>query len=124
MTNPGRINEPQRHRGTEKKVEESMKKGLHPSDSSSMLFFFIALFVSFSVPLCLCGSPLIETVEYAAVGEELGLRFVPIVDERRDREQLDVGQPVRVLLEDGLVDRPVVVLSDDLLRCLGVEELQ
>src|SRR5262245_38754619 len=68
---------------------------------------------------------LVDAVEHGAVGEEALVRLAPALRRnRRHREQAEVGQFGRVLLADRLVRRPVVVPGDDLLRLVGVQEIE
>src|SRR4051812_43647741 len=66
----------------------------------------------------------VDPVEDALVVEEPRLRLVPARHERRDREQLDLGEALGVLLQHLGVGRPVVIPGDDLLRLGRVEEFQ
>src|SRR5579871_4586365 len=57
----------------------------------------------------------VDPVKDALVRKEALLRLVPVLHERRDREQLQVRKLRLVLLKHVGVDRPVIVLRDDLL---------
>src|SRR5205823_1551793 len=56
---------------------------------------------------------LVEAVEELPLVEKPLVRVVPALRDRGDREELDVGELLRVALPDRGIDRAVEVLRDD-----------
>jgi hypothetical protein len=58
----------------------------------------------------------VNRLEYSIVAEEFGLCVGPVFRHQRDRKKIDVPQPILILFQNSRVNRPITILSKDLLR--------
>jgi len=65
-----------------------------------------------------------DEVENTVVTEKFLLGVGPILGDQRDREKCKIGELLSMLLERALVERPVAMRGNRLLRCIGEQVAQ
>src|ERR1700760_2172213 len=101
----------------------SVRPMVSPKPGRVLRLVAVAL-TDFSLGPCSASSVLVDLIEDAAFGEVILLRPGPAAENVVDREKLDLGKGLFILLRNFGIARAIGIAGGDLLAFLGVPILQ